>query len=544
MQVFRRRTMMIFKRIALLVLLSLYYTPALAQVDTAWIRLFNGLGNSDDAAQALAVDDSGNVYVAGYSWNGTSDDYVTIKYAPNGDSLWVRRYNGPGDFADIATALALDGAGNVYVTGYSYDGDTDFDYATIKYAPNGDNLWVRRYNGPGDWEDEAQAIAVDAAGSVCVTGYSYFGNGLDPDYVTIKYASNGDTIWIRRYGGPGNDEDMASAIAVDGSGNVYVTGHRYSGIDFDYATIKYAPNGDTLWVRGYDGPGNYDDIANALALDSAGNVYVTGHCYDSDVNGIDYVTIRYAPNGDTLWVRGYNGPGNFNDEARSLAVDGVGNIYVTGQSYSYETDFDYATIKYAPNGDTLWVRRYNGPGNSEDFATALALDPAGDVYVTGYSFGSGTYDDYTTIKYAPNGDTIWVKRYNGPGNFFDRAQALAVDKLGQVYLTGSSAASLYNTDYATLKYVESACLARPGDANASNTYTLGDIIAMVNYIFNKPGCTPTPLCWLTSLLCRGDWNGSNTVTLGDVIQGVNFIFNKPGGPWAPVPTGVCCQAVR
>ncbi len=84
------------------------------------------------------------------------------------------------------------------------------------------------------------------------------------------------------------------------------------------------------------------------------------------------------------------------------------------------------------------------------------------------------------------------------------------------------------------------CIAKPGDANASNNYTLADVIAIVNYVFNKPGCSPQPLCWLSNLLCRGDWNGSSSVTLTDVIQAVNFVFNKPGGPWNAVPIGVCC----
>lgn len=84
------------------------------------------------------------------------------------------------------------------------------------------------------------------------------------------------------------------------------------------------------------------------------------------------------------------------------------------------------------------------------------------------------------------------------------------------------------------------CLAKPGDANASNTLTLADIIATVNYIFNKPGCAPTPVCWLSGLVCRGDWNGDGNVTLSDVIHGVNYIFNKPGGPWNPRPSGLCC----
>ncbi len=84
------------------------------------------------------------------------------------------------------------------------------------------------------------------------------------------------------------------------------------------------------------------------------------------------------------------------------------------------------------------------------------------------------------------------------------------------------------------------CLAKPGDANASSSHTLSDAIAMVNYVFNKPGCSPQPLCWLSNLLCRGDWNGNGSITLSDVIQAVNYVFNKPGGPWNAMPVGVCC----
>ena len=84
------------------------------------------------------------------------------------------------------------------------------------------------------------------------------------------------------------------------------------------------------------------------------------------------------------------------------------------------------------------------------------------------------------------------------------------------------------------------CAAKPGDANASGTYTLGDAIAIVNYIFSKPGCVPLPTCWLSGLLCRGDWNGSGTVTLADAIRAVNYVFNKPGGPWNALPVGLCC----
>lgn len=88
--------------------------------------------------------------------------------------------------------------------------------------------------------------------------------------------------------------------------------------------------------------------------------------------------------------------------------------------------------------DTVWVRRYNGTGNSDDGANALTSDTAGNIYVTGYSVGIETYYDYCIIKYHPNGDTAWVRSYNGPGNYIDYANAIAVDVSGNVYVTGSS----------------------------------------------------------------------------------------------------------
>ena len=101
-----------------------------------------------------------------------------------------------------------------------------------------------------------------------------------------------------------------------------------------------------------------------------------------------------------------------------------------------------------------WVARYNGPGNGEDRATALAVDTDGNVYVTGYSVGVGTSVDYATIKYDADGNPVWIARYNGLGNGEDIATALAVDADGNVYVTGRSAGVGTSFDYATIKYVQ------------------------------------------------------------------------------------------
>ncbi len=178
----------------------LFTLPLFAQsVDTAWVARYNGPGNGSDADYALAVDASGNVYVTGYTGSGTSNDYATIKYAPNGDTLWVRTYNGPGNDADGAYTLAVDDSGNVYVTGGSYGSGTWADYATLKYNSYGDTLWVRRYYNPyANYSDVAIALAVGQTGNVYVTGSSYLGTS-DYDYLTIMYNSNGSIMWGAKY---------------------------------------------------------------------------------------------------------------------------------------------------------------------------------------------------------------------------------------------------------------------------------------------------------------------------------------------------------
>ena len=129
----------------------------------------------------------------------------------------------------------------------------------------------------------------------------------------------------------------------------------------------------------------------------------------------------FAQDVDTAWVRRYNGPTDSLDYPYAIAVDGSGSVYVTGRSEGIGTWTDYATIKYYSNGDTAWLRRYNGPENSRDYANDIAVDAAGNAYVTGQSYGIETYYDFATIKYYPNGDTAWVRRYNGPDSSADMA---------------------------------------------------------------------------------------------------------------------------
>lgn len=428
-----------------------------SQVNQDWVARYNGPGNLGDGAASTAVDNSGNVYVTGYSLgSGTGDDYSTIKYNSSGVQQWAARYNGPGNSTDVAYMVAVDSSGNVFVTGSSRSGSSTNteDYATIKYNSVGDSLWVRRYNGPGNSSDASYNIAIDNSGNVYVTGSS-IGIGSGYDYATIKYNSAGVQQWVSRYNGTGNSTDNSYRIAIDKiSGNIFVTGSSTeSGTGTDYTTIKYSSSGDTLWVRKANW--GVSEAAISIAVDGSGNVYVTGLSYR--FSSYAYVTIKYNSSGVEKWVQIYEGNGP--DIAYSIAVDISGNVYVTGYSFiNGEPGPDFLTIKYDSSANIKWEKRYNGLGNSFDTAYSIAVDNSGNVYVTGTSTGLTTGTDYVTIKYSSSGDSLWVRRYNGPGNGSDVAYSLKLDGTGNVYVTGVSAGSGTGTDYATIKYSQTGSL--------------------------------------------------------------------------------------
>jgi hypothetical protein len=140
------------------------------------------------------------------------------------------------------------------------------------------------------------------------------------------------------------------------------------------------------------------DLANSLVLDKSGNVYVTGGSVGNGPLG-DYTTIKYNSAGIQQWVSRYRGVNYSDYKASSIALDGLGNVFVTGSSGGIYSDF--ATVKYNSEGIQQWVQTYNGLGNRADSSRSIAVDGFGNVYVTGESEGSITGTDYVTIKYSP-----------------------------------------------------------------------------------------------------------------------------------------------
>lgn len=438
--------------VALLFIFLTLPAIASAQVTQQWAARFAGAG--DDVATAVAVDALGNVYVTGFTQvSGLDYDYQTIKYDSAGNLLWATPYNGTGNGDDVPAAIAVDAFLNVYVTGYSFGGATGYDYATVSYDANGAQRWVARFDGTGG-DDFASSLVLDSSGNVYVTGGSR-GIGTGLDYATVAYEPNlGGQLWVAFYNGPANGDDVANAITVDAVGNVYVTGQSFGIGGNDYATIAYDFTGAQIFASRYNGPGNGEDVAQGLVVDSAGNTYVTGYSWGV-TSGFDYATVAYGPAGGLLWEARYDGPASGNDFAAAIALDpgGSGTIYVTGQSVGIGSDFDFATVAYgAPSGAQLWVGRYNGPGNGRDDAYSVAVSPLGIVYVAGYSLGVGTGYDYATVAYGAGGAQLWAIRYDGPASADDVALNLTVDAQGFVYVTGFSTGIGTGRDFTTIKY--------------------------------------------------------------------------------------------
>ena len=295
--------------------------------------------------------------------------------------------------------------------------------------------WVAHYNGPGDEGDDVVAMAADESGNVYVTGVG-FGSPTGWDFATVKYNSAGQQQWVARYNGPDNEYDRPYAMAIDSFGNVYVTGYTGTPDNFtDWTTIKYNSDGRGQWIARYNACPRAYARGRGIAVDGSGNVYVTGN------DGSLWAVIKYNSSGEEQWITHHNA-----GESIAIAVDNLGNIYVTGD------DYDYVTIKYDSSGQEQWLARYDGPGNTEDHVAALALDLSGNVYVTGASNLPGVYYEYATVKYNSDGQQQWASRYGQADGVYGAGAAIAVDKAGNVYVTGKINNPDMYPDYGTIKY--------------------------------------------------------------------------------------------
>ncbi|MBA2407973.1 MAG: T9SS type A sorting domain-containing protein [Chitinophagales bacterium] len=419
-----------------------------------WRTTFNASGNGPDEILAISVDASQNVYVTGFGKSAdVGNDFLTMKLSANGGIEWIQLYNyDVANGYDQANSIALDGNGNVIVTGQSDEDATAFtndDYVTISYSNDGNQQWLARYNGVGNGVDRPVKVVVDNSNNIYITGRS--DNGNDDDYVTIKYDANGIQQWLKY--GDRTHHDRAQAMAIDGSNNIYVTGWSSNGTNHDFYTIKYNSSGDEQWANVFDNVD--DDEANSIFADNSSAVYVTGSS-DGDPTAfinLNYRTIKYDVDGMQQWTASYDGSAGNDDIPTAISVSG-GSVIVTGISdvdITPVTSYDIATIEYSSTGSQVWVSLYNGNGSYADVANAAVTDEDGNTFVAGYSEDSKAQANSLLIKYDSSGSQFYVNTFDGIGDNSDNVHDVKVDAQGNLYMAGYTVQPQENRDFFTIK---------------------------------------------------------------------------------------------
>ena len=424
----------------------------------SWVKQLGG-PNSDEG-RSVAVDKQGNVLTTGV-FEGTADfdpgdgiseltstagsnDVFINKLDANGNLLWTNQIGGAGN--EYAFSITTDVSGNIYVIGL-FSGTVDFDSGPgtfdmnsvsqtedifiAKLDASGNLIWAKQMGGISD--DYGYSIAVDAAGNVYSTGYFQFTADFDPgpneynltaesggiggDIFVSKLDPSGNFLWAKRIGGA--DTELAYSVATDDLHNVYITGLFESATDFD--------------------PGD-----NTFSLTP---------------QGYDIFICKLTSDGDFAWAKQFGGPAN--DIGRSIAVDGSGNVHVTGDfggtlefepgvaphTFNSFGSTDILVVKLNSSGAVIWVKQLGGI--DDDHATAISLDETGNVYTTGGFHGTGDFDpgpetnslssgnsgDIFISKLGTDGDFKWAKQL-GSSIWGGMGYSIAVDRNGVAVTTG------------------------------------------------------------------------------------------------------------
>lgn len=411
---------------------------------------------------------------------------------------WAEQHGGASTFV-TTTRMAVDGAGNSYLTGY-FSGTATFGTTTLTSAGNRD-LFVAKVDSSGSllWARSAggvedvfgRSISLDAAGNAYVTG-SFAGTATfgsetvmtttGGDVFLAKYDSSGVVQWVRSGGGGEQYRDESFAVTSDAAGNSYITGYFIGTATFgslpslttagtwDIFVVAYDSAGNEQWSASAGGAtfGWYAEAGRGIAVDGAGNVYVAGSFIGSAQFGAISVTAAgsggWPPPADVFlakydpaagaWTWVVTGGGSEDDRATDLEIDAAGSLLVAGTflgsatfgstalTSSVATNHDYFLAKYDANGNAQWVIQAGGPSYYKGHG--IGLDGAGNVYLTG-TFGGTTTVGGATL--TSNGyDNVYVAKFNpsggsewvvhSPGNYYHVAADVATDSLGNVYAAG------------------------------------------------------------------------------------------------------------
>jgi hypothetical protein len=481
--------------------------------------------------RSIALDANSNIFIT-----GTLDGTVDFDPGPgisnlagnmDHDNIFVASYNANGNYLyakaiegmtrayrdDYVKSIAVDGSGNAYITGY-FEGSPDFDPGAgtatlttdgtnafvLKLSVAGNYVWANqlgRYSNKRLW-DTGYGIVVDASGNSFITGFFSGTVDFDPGpgtaYVTskgsedifiAKFDASGNYLFAKGIGGlfvkgiDGIPHDCGSGIALDDTGNVYVTGYFGGTADFDpgQGVVNLATGSRDFFFAKYDSLGNYiyakniggsggsnDPRGPALAVTSRGEVYLTGSFYgtvDFDPGaGVANLTsarscfiAKYDVSGNYVYAKEIGSTAYITP--RGIGVDGSGNAFITGTlsgtadfdpgpgvvNITSSSPYDVFLAKYDPTGSYVYAKSI-----SYSRAFGIAVDNSGNTFITGSFDGTPDFDPGPGVANMDGDDDCFIARYDASGNYVyakslrgsndDLGFAIAVDGSGNAYAVG------------------------------------------------------------------------------------------------------------
>ena len=442
-----------------------------------------GDNSGEDSCDSVAVDDSGNIYCAGYTIgaigeaNGGGYDAFIMKLNSSGTLQWVKQLGdvtavsgGDNSGDDYCNSVALDDSGNIYCAGFTNGalGETKgggYDAFIMKLNSSGTLQWVKQLGGTtaatggsNSGNDRCQSIALDDSGNIYCAGYTNGAleetNGGSNDAFVMKLNSSGDLQWVKQLGdvtavsgGDNSGDDSCRSVAVDDSGNIYCAGYTTgalgepNGGGYDAFIMKLNSSGTLQWVKqlggttaATGGSNSGNDYCNSIALDDSGNIYCAGYTNGAlgETNGgsNDAFVMKLNSSGDLQWVKQLGdvtavsgGDNSGSNHCVSVAVDDSENTYCAGYTNgaigeANGGNYDAFVMKLNSSGVLQWVRQLGGTttvsggdNSGDDYCYSITLDDLGNIYCAGYTDGA--------LKEAHGGDgDVFILKLTSDGELF------------------------------------------------------------------------------------------------------------------------------
>jgi len=426
--------------------LFISYSKSFSQPQQEWVRQFNSGSNQNDSVTDMKTDISGNIYMCGsVEYNTNLKDALLLKYNSSGVFQWSRTWRGTGVNLNVSTGkkILFDSEGFIYVLGRASINNNVIDFLLIKYNSNGDTVWVRTFDGMNEELDDANDMTVDQNNNIYITGLLYgFGN---IDNGTIKYDKNGNLKWSKKFsgfsgrnilldsgflyiGGGSNynisilkydtlgnsidtfycgtkNSDGAQLMVFDSQKNLIVSGIENAKLPtrFNIVTAKISQTGVKSWLNIFNN--NFDDRSEYLydlKTDTEGNTVILVRSRNQQYNRSEVCLIKYDnDNGDSIWTRKYNLVPFSNEQPEKMAIDKDNNIYVIETSDSNFIFYRIVVIKYNPSGQLKWHKVYYPAVFSNSYGACISADTLGNIYASGITnYDQTGDDDIVLIKYS------------------------------------------------------------------------------------------------------------------------------------------------